>query len=247
MALTRRFALPAKVMPFIATTTNAYFRSTVAMASCTVVTLVTNMDVYLRQKTAGRTSSPATVGASLSIGNVTVGVTATMAWTSTIVHRHRRLFDVKSINAQMDPASETRSVATVDATVPMDTTRQDVLADRKNSPVVMVGASQECSCATDVPTAVMDRMNETVLVLEVNSAAELGSALTNHATAISASIARTDRTKEIAEHPNVGRVSGSAGMATASGQHSVATVGTIAQKAKTKLVAEPNHQVARQD
>lgn len=202
--------------------------------------------LYLRQKTAGRTNSSATVGASLSIGNVTVGVTATMAGTSTIVHRHR-LFVVKSINAQMDPASETRSVATVDATVPMDTTRQDVLADRKNSPVVMVGASQECSCATDVPTAVMDRMNETVLVLEVNSAAELGSALTNHATAISASIARTDRTKEIAEHPNVGRVSGSAGMATASGQHSVATVGTIAQKAKTKLVAEPNHQVARQD
>lgn len=203
--------------------------------------------LYHRQKTAGPTSSTATVGASLSIGNVTVGVTVTMEWTSTIVHRHRRLFDVKSTNAQMDPASGTRSVATVDATVPMDTTRQDVLADQMNSPAVMVGASQGCICATDVPTAVMDRMNETVLVLEVNSAAELDSALTNHATAISASIALTDRTKEIAEHPNVGRVSGSAGMATASGQHSVAIVDTIAQKAKTKLVVESSHQVDRQD
>lgn len=176
---------------------------------------------------------------------MTVVVTAMMEWTSIIV-RHCRL-DVKSTNARMDPASGIRSVATVDATAPMDTTRQDVRADRMNSPAVMVGASRECSCATDVPIALMDRMNETVPVLEVNSDAELDSALNNRATVISASIARTVRMKEIACHLNVGRVNGNAGVAIASGQHNVAIVGTIAQKAKTKWVVNPDHQVTRLD
>lgn len=176
---------------------------------------------------------------------MTVVVTAMMEWTSIIV-QHLQL-DVKSTNARMDPASGIRSVATVDATAPMDTTRQDVLADRMNSPAVMVGASRECSCATDVPIALMDRMNETVPVLEVNSDAELDSALTNRATVISASIARTVRTKEIACRLNVGRVNGNAEMAIASGQHNVAIVGTIAQKAKTKWVVNPDHQVTRKD
>lgn len=196
-----------------------------------------------RQTIARTTSCSATGGASIAIGDATDDRTAVMERTSTTVHRR----DAKSTNARMDPASWVRSVATVDATAPTDTTSKDALADRTSSPAAMAVASRGRSCATDVRTATMGQTSETVLVPEVNSAAEPASVSRTRAAAISASTVPTDRTSRSADHVVAARVSGSAEVATASGSSSVAIADTIVRKVTTRRAASLHLQATSRD